>query len=460
MNRTLTLCIVIAVVAVVVGGGGCASYEPMPLDPLSELQSLDHRATNQTRLRIDTRAGDRRWFPLARVVDPRNGITLAEANSLALQFAPALVSLRAELVAQQALSGDAGKPQNPTLFLGPRWSLSGAGMVLPVSLTWSLPLGGALAAEGDLATAQVDEATWALRAAELQTLGRVRELFATHAVAQEQLAVHATAVSDIQRLADWSAALADAGAIDEVSLGLVQLTGAEIQVACDEATALLDRTRSALLALLGLPPSPGLRLVSRGAKELPAVPDSQTDHKALLAHPKVKLAEAQYTKSEQTLRLEVARQRPWLQVGGEAETSDDDEQLGFGLGLPLPLFQHNNGAIAAAKARRRGARAQLQTTLIELRHALALAQADLARLKMQQQRGRAHGQLVAQSRAALHRRLEGGQADVVELIEVMEIMRNVQLRELELEGEMATQRIRLALHGGVSFAAVPTPDTE
>ena len=99
----------------------CVSYSPDPLTPTDELSVLNARATKS--IRVDHRGpGLASWFPLTAQVRLADGLTLGEANALALFYSPAILKARAEARVAGAQVLQAGVLANPALFLGPRLS--------------------------------------------------------------------------------------------------------------------------------------------------------------------------------------------------------------------------------------------------------------------------------------------------------------------------------------------------
>ena len=80
------------------------------------------------------------------------------------------------------------------------------------------------------------------------------------------------------------------------------------------------------------------------------------DPLALVGHPEVQAALAQWEASEADLRTEIRRQYPDLELGPAFDREEGENKLGLTLGLRLPLWNRNRAAIATAEGNREVAR--------------------------------------------------------------------------------------------------------
>ncbi|MBV8578644.1 MAG: TolC family protein [Acetobacteraceae bacterium] len=89
--------------------------------------------------------------------------------------------------------------------------------------------------------------------------------------------------------------------------------------------------------------------------------------RALTQRPEILDALARYEAAEATLRLEVARQYPDLNIGPGYQYNQGQNQFILAISLPLPILNQNQGPIAAARAAREVAAAEfdkVQTTVL------------------------------------------------------------------------------------------------
>ncbi|MEL6715689.1 MAG: hypothetical protein AAFP86_18050, partial [Planctomycetota bacterium] len=120
----------------------CASYSAEPLDGLRVLSELTARAVDASVHDGGITGLESAWFPLAEEVRFDDGVSLAEANVLALAYAPAVRIARAEAGVAAAGVRGARLLRNPQAALGPRFSVEDGGAIFPISLSWQAPLWG------------------------------------------------------------------------------------------------------------------------------------------------------------------------------------------------------------------------------------------------------------------------------------------------------------------------------
>ncbi|MHC4389925.1 MAG: TolC family protein [Planctomycetota bacterium] len=438
---------------------GCATYEPVPLVPADELAALVYRAATDPAA-PELRRGDLpdTWFPLAPQVQFDDGLSLAEVNALALQYSSAVVLARTAVGEAEAEALGAGVLPNPELYVGARVSTAGAGVVVPLTLSWRLPLGGRLDAEEKLADAVTREARWRLLATELETLGEVRRRLIDLDALHTRLAILTEAKGRVGEVVGWVNTLAAAGTVDPVTSGLARLHLAESEARIADASLSIDGAESDLKAALGLLPSADVRFLADAdrARLTPSLPPP--DPASVLLHPRTKALEVAYQGAEQALRGEVAKQVPDLQIGPDLEGSRGDIELGLGVAISIPITDRNQGAIAAARVRRDRARETYRTELITLRGAEAKARAEASAAAG----GLARHQeitapLVDATVVSLTARLRAGRAEVFEVLQALDAIADARLREVDLRARSASAHVAAAVHG--AFDLAPAQDS-
>ena len=431
--------------------GACASYEEQPLDLFAELDRLEHRLGESPEPMGDApplTVGSI-WVPLEGDIDSTDGLNIAEANALTLFYAPEIRAARHVERVRDAEQLGAGLLANPELFVGPRFSTGGEGAIVPAGVSWELPLWGARAAERDLARHRWTAAEARVLAAELRSLVRVRRLFIRLAAARKLVAVLESQVAVSARVAEWGRALQEAGDVDSIDGYLTQLDHAEGTAALLDATLKVQVARGELLKEIGLLPTADVVFVfDPDPTLLPALPPSERER--VLKHPTISAVALEYNAAEAELALEVARQYPRIRLGPEFEDDDGRTSIGFGLGVELPLFDRNQGDVRAAEERRVAARQRVLHALIELLHEEAEARATAASLQsaLETYRGGALGD-ADNARSALERRLNAGEAGVLEVLTTLRTLTRARLREVEYIAEVADARLRAAAAGGL-----------
>jgi len=441
----------------------CVGYTPDPLEPRDVLELLARRGEQD--LHVEA-AGPWQptWFPLASEVTVADGLTLAEANALALTYSPAVRAAHAEARIAGALLLQAGVLGNPQLFLGPRISPRDSELIFPASLSWELPLWGKLGAEADVARARLTEPTLAVAEIELAALISVREGYLRLARLRRQEELLTTLETSSRRIVDWVEGLVRAGETDAVTAFLARTERDAASAALVDVRTDAARTRRELFELLGLLPDTRLQLVLDGeVTSLPELPEP--DRQALLAVPALRAAEAGHATAEAALRLEISKQYPGIRFGPEFEDDRGEPTIGIGIGITLPIFDRNRGGIAAAEEARSRAREAYSAKLLRAAHAEARARVEL---ESAERRLQIHREGVLRSAGdasrALEARLRAGRADVVEVLAAQRSIAQARMRELELEEQIAAASLSAAVEGGLALqrptSTAPASDPE
>lgn len=437
----------------------CVAYEPDPLVPAIELRELIGRSEAPLSGEPPSSlVGTESWFPIAEDIDLSDGLTLEEANTIALFYAPALVSERRRHQVAAAQLLQAGLLPNPELFVGPRWSTDG--LIFPASLMFEIPLGGELSAEEDAARAELDGAAWRVMEAELGVLEEVRLLFLRIQALREQRAQQEVLRVEAQRIVEWVEQLSSAGEVDVLTLQLARMEREDVIASIQRYDIELTRATTELLGMIGLHPMASVEPTTT-VSLLTAVELPEADADRVLRHPRMKVQELEYMKADGLLRLEVARQYPNPRIGPDLEYDRGDLQLGLGLILPIPLFDQNEGQIAEAVAMRQAAREHYQATLLELASEEAAARrardASVEYLRIHRE-----GPVVnaTQAEQALADRLRSGYANVLEVLGARRAISRVRVREVELRLEVAEATLRAAVAGGFVITEDISAETE
>lgn len=429
----------------------CVGYTPQPLEPREELLLLALRAGTNDVGDDQPRPWNASWFPLEAEVRIDDGLTLGEANALALFYSPAVRAARADAGVAGAQVLQAGVLSNPQLFLGPRMSVRDSQVIFPAGITWDLPLWGERDAQRDLADARLTEKSVDVVDVELTILRHVRAAFLRLGRLQREDVVLEALSTASRQTVDWVEGLRRAGEVDSVALYLARTERDEASAQLETARAEAIRVRRELFALLGLlPDAPVALVVDESAASLPALPDP--DDAALLRTPTLRAAESVYAATEAALRLEIARQYPGIQFGPQFEDDRGDPTIGFGLGVTLPLFDRNKGGIAAAQASRQRAREHYVSTLLQAAHAEARARDDLgATVRLLQIHRQGAMQDADEAARSLELRLRAGRADVVEVLAAQRAIARARARLMELEEQAAVASLAAAVAGGLAL---------
>lgn len=434
---------------------GCATYTAAPLDPPDVLALLEQRATGE----IDVDAAESstwqsEWFPLEAQVRLDDGLSLAEANSLALFYAPAVREARAAAQVAGAQVLQAGLLANPQLFVGPMISTQATEYLIPANLSWQLPLWGKQSADRDRAEARSDAQMYRVAEIELQTLATVREAFLQLRRQQRALEQLEVVAQSAEQIVGWAESLETAGEVDAMQLFLARAERDEVRASLEVSRLAATRARRDLFAVIGLLPNADLEVHTASATSLPELPEADPD--ALLRHPSLLAAEADYATSEARLRLEISKQYPKILLGPSFEYDAGEPFLGIGLGVTLPLFDRNQGNIAAAEENRQRTRERYSAALLSATHTEARARDEL-RAAEQMLHMHREGALrdVEAAAGAIRVRLRTGQARILEVLSAQRAIARAYTRLLELEETTQVARLRAAVAAGIAIQVPP-----
>ncbi|MBK8975041.1 MAG: TolC family protein [Planctomycetes bacterium] len=436
----------------------CVSYEPDPLEPENVLRALSQRAEQD--VHVDAVGPWRaEWFPLEAAVRIEDGLSLGEANALALFFSPTLRAARADARIAGAQVLQAGILENPQLFVGPRVSVRNSEVIFPINLSWQLPLWGTRDAQCDLAEARLTAKSLELIDLEVDTLLEVRAAFLRLARLRREQAVLDQVATVSGEVVGWVERLRDSGEVDSAAVFLARTERDEAAAAVEDVRSQAIRSRRELLELLGLLPDAPVDFAVDGAGQLPDL--GEPARETLLRLPELRAAEAEHAAAEARLRLEISKQYPGINLGVQFESDRGDPMVGPGIGVTLPLFDRNRGNIAAAEESRDLARESYQRTLLGAAHREARARDDVraAERVLELHRGGALGDAEAAARS-LEVRLRTGQASVVEVLAAQRAIGRARARVLQLEEQVAVARLRAAVAGGLALQAPAVGDEE
>lgn len=357
-------------VPVLLSAVGCKAYAPRPLDDAHHrAQWLARSPADESVAALSARLADA--DSAAAAFDLADGVSCREAEAVALVF-------NAELRVRRLQAGVAfAGAQNAGLWADPVLGVDLTRIIQSVPNPWkvmsslglTIPISGRLEAEKALAAAdhrvelaRVAEAEWATRI-------DLRRAWLRWSVLHERADTLRRFADQGRTLLDQAARMELAGELSRLEAGLFRMEGAAWSADALATQSDLAEARLQVLQLMGLFPSAPVELV-------PAfVPDqfgteviSRLDNNLELAA----LRDA-YEHAEQSLRLEVRRQYPDLNIGPGYGREDGEDQVLLGLSVPLPVWNRNQRGVAEAEARRDLARAVYEAAVERLESGLAAA---------------------------------------------------------------------------------------
>lgn len=428
-------CVVVPLLASLLTAG-CASYQPLPQDPIRTEREYAARspsdaavATAMATLRPAHAAS---WPPAAW---DRGDLLVA-----ALALNPRVLEGRANWAVADAALASANARPGPVLTLLTEYAGAAGG-----SSPWLLGLVAGLvldpATQRDARTAlarlamqqaglDLAETLWSVRSSVHRAL--VDALLAGEEVAllDEVVRARAETARLIRNRLESGAVARDE--FDRASAE--QFADAQRK---EDARRRLALARVALGEAIGLPAAAidGATLQWPDIDSPPVPTDAALEswtQAALLSRADLRRAASEYASSEQSLRLEIARQFPQVSLGPGYVWERGVTKLPFDLALALPPGYRNQGAIGEAEARRELSARHLESVQAAIRAQIELARADLSHGEEALRIARS-GEL-ALSRdveSAIGLAFELGAADRLQCLDARLSRLNAQLRVLE-----------------------------
>ncbi|HYE02443.1 MAG TPA: TolC family protein [Phycisphaerales bacterium] len=363
-------------------GGGCRSYEPRPLDlPATRAAWLTRSPSDESVRQFAERlaqAEGRGEEPGGEAVfDLSDGLTLAEAEPVALLFNRELRLARLEADVARVSADHAGRWDDPVAGVDVERIVSGVPdpWVVAGTLGLTIPISGRLAAEKDRAGADHEAELRRLAAREWATRAALRERWIDWSAQAHRARLAHELVARLGGIAELARRQERAGVMSRVEAQVfgVELAGSEAELIT--ARARLAELELQLRDILGLAPEAPVQLIESVAFT-PRLTDPTSTREAMESgNPELAAARAEYEAAERALGLEVRKQYPDLTIGPGYGTDEGDERVLLGLQFPIPLWNRNRQSVAEATARREVARGRFESTYEHVASRLAIARA-------------------------------------------------------------------------------------
>lgn len=425
--------------------GGCRSYEPRPLDTAATREAWRARTPADEPVR-QLAARLAAGAPAPAPFDPSDGLSLAEAEAVALVFNPGLRVARREAGVTAASAAHAGRWEDPVAGIDLERILSGVSdpWVIAGAVGLTLPISGRLAVEKDLAGAEHTAALRRLAAMEWATRAALRELWiewsaqAERARAAEALAGRLGAVAGLAQRQE------EAGVLSRIDARVFGVERAGSEADLIAARARQRELELQVRALLGLAPGAPVALIQTLAFEGRAAPGAEAGRAMEAGNAELAAARGEYDAAEQALRLEVRKQYPDLAIGPGYGTDQGDERLLLGLRLPVPLWNANRQGVAQAEARREAARERFEAAYAQLDSRLAVAQtrAEAGRAVREAVEARVLP-LAEEQDAQVQRLAELGRVDPLLFLQAIRAQHDAKVRLIDARAAEAVGAIRL-----------------
>lgn len=414
--------------------GGCANYIRKPLLADEFQQVLERRTPSQARIAQgvpdDANA-------------PNDGLTLEEAELLALYLNPRLRSARQDAQVLAASARYAGLWDDPEVGADALRILEDVEKpwISGASLSFTIPISGRLSVAKDQAEAEARAAVVEAWTEEQQVLLELRQAWSEWEAATESLDVSRRLFADLQRLVELTNRREELGELIAAEAVAFRLAEARLRLDAESLEAEQAQARLRVINLLGLLPQTDVTLVP-GRKGVPTTVEEPDV--VYQRSPRVLLAVARYQAVEERLRLEVRKQYPDITLGPLYGNEEGMDRLGVGFSVPIPILNANRQGIAEADAAREAARAEWEQTVQE---ALSEKAREDAALAAAQQRLSTLRQtivpLAAQQIEQARQLAELGELNTLLILEALQAEREAALDLIEAEANVHSIAARL-----------------
>jgi CRISPR system Cascade subunit CasA len=291
-------------------------------------------------------------------------------------------------------------------------------------------------------------------AEERKLLAELRTEWLDWSAALGRAALTRTHLAELDTMAGAAGRLREAGELGPLDARLFVIERATQAARLRGYEAAAAAAELGLKARLGLAPQAEVKLVPSLAVPSGAAPPAGDELPArLAAHPRVRVARAEYEAAEQALRLEIRKQYPDLTIGPGFGTDEGDERVLLGASLPLPILNANRRAIAEARAGRDVSRAAAEAEYEQLLAGAAAARARLEAARARVQYAEKELAPLADRQVEDARRLaQIGEFDALVLLEAVKAAHEARLEVLEarLDAASGSRRLEALMEGDES----------
>jgi outer membrane protein, heavy metal efflux system len=355
---------------------GCASYEAKPVDLEATRQAWLGRTPDHESAKAFAQELARKEGRQETGFDPSDGLTLAEAEPVALVFNPELRVARLQANVARATAQTAGLWDDPALGVGLERILRSVDnpWIIGASLDITIPISGRLDVEKAKANKELAAALDEVAAKEWATRAAVRELWLAWSAQRERATLLKELVTRLEDVAGLAKRQEEAGSMApiETRVFAVELESAKARLITQEAS--VKEMEIGLKQLLGLSPGAPVTLVPTVIFEVTELDAARMRVAMEQGNPELAAVRGEYAVAEESLRLEVRKQYPDLMLGPGYKNEDGASRLLFNASLPLPLWNQNKQGVAQADARREVARGEVTATYERLASRLAMAE--------------------------------------------------------------------------------------
>ncbi|WP_237174054.1 TolC family protein [Paracandidimonas lactea] len=282
-------------------------------------------------------------------LEPATELTLDEALNLALARSPSLSAARYLAASSEGIVTQAGVIPNPVLSFEIEDTSRRPTRTTTSTLSIPIELGGKRSARITAAELTRDVARSDLQGVRADVRSRTISAFFDVLIAQEQVALTASAVDIASGALYVATQRVAAGKVAPLEENRAQVEVANAQLEQNEAQSALKAARQRLSALWGNP-SPMFTKARGDIDTLPTRPTLDDFAVALGDSPLVESARLAVERSRAQIQVERSKRYPdiELSVGVARNNELGRNQTIVGVAIPLPLFDRNQGNVYEA----------------------------------------------------------------------------------------------------------------
>lgn len=357
-SKAVKCVIAFSAMAPLVGCQGLQTFQKQGLDLPSHSnkwlnQAPDADLVRDFAKRIEAQSGKSTHF------NPANGVSMGEAQMIALVYNPDLRVARLKANVAAATAKHAGLWDDPTVSFDVLRVTDGVPKpwIVGSSISLTVPLSGRLRVEKSQAKAAMHAELDRVAEEEWRVSNDLEKTWLAWSALQSELDQTKNVVSTLDSIVKSSKQLAAQGEIPKTEANLFSIEQISQKVEIDRLKGDLLATEQEIRGLMGLSPKAPVRLITT----LNVSSWTPSNKRLAINNPSLNRLRSEYKVAEYDLLLEIRKQYPDLEIGPAVEREEGQSRIGFLGAIPIPSLNANRGGIAKAKARRQLAQAAFET---------------------------------------------------------------------------------------------------
>ena len=424
---------------------GCQTYEPQVANLESHKKDWEERQpTNESVRKFAKRLGETTYHK--RSFNPRDGLSLGEAETVALVFNPDLRIARLRAGVAKATAEHAGLWDDPQLsidVLSIRQSIPDPWFV-GSSLAFTIPVSGRLKVEKARANAAMLAELERVAESEWKVLRDLTDGWLEWSADNYKLRQTEAILARLDSVVTSTSRLSETGELPRTESALFQIERASRRTERDRLKASIEEREQKLRSLMGLSPNAPLSMIPTLSARSLDTDRTEPDEN----HPTLARLRREHEVADKKLHEEIKKQYPDITFGPAAESDEGQSRIGFVGAIPIPILNSNKGGIAEARAEREVALAVYETEYERMIGRIAALRAQLS--GVQSRRATLHQTLVPlvdRQVADANQLLRLGEGESLVLLESL-LRANeakIQLIDLQLEDAQVRNEFRYLL---------------